>query len=192
MGTNYFTNPIVFVLDVIFSIYILFVMLRFLLQVVRADPYNPLAQFLVKVTNPALRPLRRIVPTWGRVDLAAVVLMLALQITFLIIVLMIKGAGAFSFGALFFSAVHDLLRLAINVFFFAILIQVIISWINPGGYNPALALIYNLTEPVLRPAQRILPPVGGLDLSPLVAMVGLQLLNMLLLPPIQQLARAFL
>jgi YggT family protein len=81
-------------------------------------------------------------------------------------------------------AIPELLKLAFNVFIYSILIQVILSWVNPGAYNPATALINSLTEPVLRPARKIIPPIGGLDLSPMAAMIGLYLLQMLLLPPI--------
>ena len=78
-----------------------------------------------------------------------------------------------------------MVNLAINVFLFSILIQVIISWINPGNYNPVLSLIHSLTEPLLRPARRLIPPISGLDLSPMVVMIGLTLLKMLLLPPLR-------
>ena len=81
----------------------------------------------------------------------------------------------------------ELVALVINVFLIAILIQVILSWVNPGGYNPAAALVHSLTAPLLRPAQRAIPPIAGLDLSPMVVMIGLVLLKMLLLPPLQTL-----
>ena len=84
-------------------------------------------------------------------------------------------------------AVPELVNLALNVFLFAILIQVIISWINPGSYNPVLSLINSLTEPLLRPARRLIPPFSGLDLSPMVVMIGITLLKMLLLPPLRML-----
>jgi YggT family protein len=82
-------------------------------------------------------------------------------------------------------AIPELIGLVINIFLFAILIQVILSWINPGGYNPLTGIIHGLTEPLLRPARRLIPPIGGLDLSPMVVMIGLVLLKMLLLPPLQ-------
>jgi YggT family protein len=85
----------------------------------------------------------------------------------------------------FFWALPELVSLLINIFLIAILIQVIMSWVNPGSYNPAVSLLYSLTEPILRPARRVLPPISGLDLSPMLAMVGLILLKMLLIPPLQ-------
>ena len=93
-----------------------------------------------------------------------------------------------SIGALLTLSLAELLGLLLNVFLFAILIQVIVSWINPGAYNPAVSLLYSLTEPVLRPFRRLIPPLSGLDLSPLVALIAIQLTKMLLLPPLYQLA----
>ena len=102
----------------------------------------------------------------------------------LVLVLLLVGAGWQPFAPLLW-AIPELLSLVINVFLFSILIQVVVSWINPGGYNPALSVIYTLTRPLLRPAQRLLPPIGGLDLSPMLVVIGLVMLQMLLLPPIR-------
>ncbi len=189
MGSQYIANPIEFLVSTLFGLYILAVMLRFLLQMVRADFYNPISQFLVKITQPPLRPLRRILPGWGGVDLASIVLLILLQMLSLGLVNAIRGIP-FLPGPLFFFAIGELVRLLLNIYLFAIIIQAILSWVNPGGYNPALGLLHSLTEPVLRPARRLLPPISGLDLSPIVVLIAIQLLKMLLLPPIYQLARA--
>lgn len=186
MGSDYLSNPLIFLIQLLFGLYILIVMLRFLLQLTRADFYNPVSQFIVKATSPLLNPLRRVIPGIAGVDLAAIVLMWLLQTIELALIVMISGMG----GGLVFTiawAVPELVNLAINVFLFSILIQVILSWVNPGTYNPALGLIHSLTEPVLRPARRMIPPISGLDLSPMLVMVGLTLLKMLLLPPLQML-----
>jgi len=84
-------------------------------------------------------------------------------------------------------AVPKLLELVINIFLFSILIQVIISWVSPGNYNPAIDVMHSLTEPLLGPARRVIPPIGGIDLSPMAVMIGLYLLQMLLIPPVQSL-----
>ena len=186
MGNSYLTNPLVFLIQVLFGAYILVVMLRFLLQLVRADFYNPVSQFLVKVTTPVLRPLRQIIPGVGGIDIASIVLMWLLKSVELGLIILISGADTSVLAALAWS-VPELIGLVINVFLFAILIQVILSWINPGGYNPLASLIQGLTEPLLRPARKLIPPIGGLDLSPMVVMIGLVLLKMLLLPPLQML-----
>lgn len=183
MGSNYVTNPLEFLVNVAFGLYILVVMLRFLLQWVRADFYNPISQFLVKATNPPLLPLRRIIPGVAGIDMASVVLMLALQMLNLFLVALLRDAAIGLLGLLVLS-VAELLALLINVFLFSILIVVILSWVNPGAYNPATSLLVSLTEPLMRPARRMIPPISGIDLSPLVVLVVLQILKMLLIPPL--------
>ncbi|MEW8508307.1 MAG: YggT family protein [Candidatus Thiodiazotropha sp.] len=185
MGSSYLTNPAVFLVQTLFGLYILAVMLRFLLQLVRADFYNPISQFLVKVTNPPLKPLRRIVPGFGGIDLSSLLLAWLLKAVELIIIIAI-GGGTISLVAPFIWALPELVELMINIYLFGILIQVILSWVNPGSYNPAVALLYSLTSPLLTPAQKILPPTGGIDLSPMLVIIGLILLKMLLIPPLLQ------
>ncbi|MCU7844134.1 MAG: YggT family protein [Candidatus Thiodiazotropha sp. (ex Monitilora ramsayi)] len=184
MSGSYFSNPLIFLVQTLFGLYILAVLLRFLLQLVRADFYNPISQFLVKATNPPLKIMRRIVPGLGGIDLASVVLAWLLKTVELLLVLGIGGKAFNLLGPLLW-AIPELVELLINIFLFAVLIQVILSWVNPGSYNPATALLYSLTGPVMRPAQKLLPPMGGLDLSPMLVMIGLVLLKMLLLPPLR-------
>lgn len=184
MGSNYLADPLVFLLQILFGAYTLIVMLRFILQLVKADFYNPVSQFVVKVTTPLLRPLRRVIPGMGGMDVASIVLMWLVKTVELMLILLLKGAGA-SILAAFAWSIPELVEQAINLFLFAILIQVILSWVSPGGYNPVVNLIYSITDPLLRPARRIIPAIAGLDLSPMVVMIGLVLLKMLLLPPLQ-------
>jgi len=178
---SYFTNPLEFLISTLFSLYILAVMLRFLLGMVRADFYNPISQFLVKITNPLLIPLRKIIPGAGKIDVAAIILMLLLQLIMLAIIVALRGVTPPLLGLLL-TAIGTLVILAINVFLFAIIVQVIISWVNPGSYNPVNGLLSSLTAPVMRPIQRLLPPMSGIDLSPLFALIGLQVLKMLIQP----------
>lgn len=178
---SYFTNPLEFLISTLFSLYILAVMLRFLLGMVRADFYNPISQFLVKITNPLLVPLRKIIPGAGKVDVAAIILMLVLQLIMLAIIVALRGVTP-PLLTLLLAAIGELVILAINVFLFAIIVQVIISWVNPGSYNPVNGLLNSLTSPVMRPIQRLLPPMSGIDLSPLFALIGLQVLKMLIQP----------
>lgn len=191
MGGSYTGNAGVFLVETLFGLYILAIMLRFLLQWVRADFYNPLAQILVKVTNPLLIPLRRIIPGFKGIDFAAVFLMLALQATTLILIGVIKGVSFQPLGLALLSFT-EVLSLMFNVFFFSILIQVIISWISPNSYNPVVSLVHSLNEPLMRPARRIIPPISGLDLSPLVVLVGIQLCNMLIIAPLSDIGRSLL
>lgn len=181
MQGSYFANPLEFLISTLFSLYILAIMLRFLLGAVRADFYNPASQFLVRITNPLLVPLRKIIPSVGKFDTAAVLLMIVLQIVSLVLILALRGGGI-PVGAVLLTSFVELVILMINVFFFAIIIQVILSWVNPGSYNPVSALLYSLTSPILQPMQRLIPPISGIDLSPLFALIGLQFLKMLILP----------
>jgi YggT family protein len=187
MSGSYLLNPLEFIINTLFGLYILVVMVRFLLQWVRADFYNPVSQFIVRVTAPVLRPLRRVIPGWGGIDFAAVVLMLLLQLLSLTLILLLRGQGVPLLTLLFWS-LSELVTLAISIYTWAILIQAIISWINPGAYNPVVSLLHALTEPLLRPARRLLPPVSGLDLSPLLVLIALQVLKMLTIPPLMMLA----
>lgn len=184
MGGGYLTQPAVFLVQVVFGLYATLVTLRFLLQLTRADFYNPLSQFIVRATKPLLNPLRRVIPGISGLDIASLVLAW-LVITFeQLAILALAGAG-FQPAAAALLAIPELISLIINIFLFAILIQVIISWINPGSYNPALGLLNSLTEPLLAPVRRRMPDMGGLDVSPMVVMLGLVVLEMLLVPPIK-------
>lgn len=191
MGNPYVGNAATFLITTAFGLYILIVMLRFALQIVRADFYNPVSQFIVRATNPVLRPLRRYIPGAGGIDLASVLLMVALKYAELSLTAWVVGHSP-QFGGLLMLSVAHLLSLLVNVFFFAIIIQVILSWVNPGNYNPVIALVYSLTEPLLGPARRVIPPMGGLDLSPIVVLIALKLLDLLFIAPIMDTARSLL
>ncbi len=185
---GYLTTPLQFIISTLFSLYIMIVMVRFLLQWVRANFYNPFSQFIVKVTSPVLVPLRRFIPGFAGIDIAAIVLMLLLQSLSFTLLLLLQGRELSPFTVVMLS-VAELLALAINIFLFSIFIQVIMSWINPmGGYHPVMSLLYSLNEPLMRPARRLLPPISGIDLSPMLVLLGLQVLKMLLIPPIKYLA----
>jgi YggT family protein len=186
MDSGYLSTPAVFIVKVVFGLYATLVLLRFFLQLVRADFYNPLSQFIVKATKPALNPLRRVIPGFSGIDTASLVLAWLVITAEQLSILAITGLG-FQLLAAALLAIPEMISLIINIFLFAILIQVIISWINPGSYNPAIGLIHSLTEPLLAPVRRWMPDMGGLDLSPMVVMVGLVVLEMLLIPPIRQL-----
>jgi YggT family protein len=183
MGNNYLTDPATFLIQTLFGLYILIVLLRFILQWTHADFYNPISQFIVKATATPLRPLRRLIPGAGGIDLASLVLAWLLKSIELMLVLLLLGVGN-PMGALLWS-IPELINLLINIFLFAVLIQVILSWVNPGTYNPANNLLYSLTQPLLRPARKMLPDLSGLDLSPMLVMIGLTLLKMLLIPPLK-------
>jgi len=174
---SYFSDAGIFLIDVLFGFIILMVMLRFILQWVRADFYNPISQFIVKVTNPVLRPLRRLIPAVGGMDTASIVLMLLLKYIQLFLTFALAGYSVNPI-ALVVLSLTSLLEMILYIFIIAIIVIAIASWIAPGGYNPVLNLLNQLTRPILRPVQRLIRPVSGLDLSPLVALI---ILNLLLL-----------
>lgn len=187
MGSTYMTDPIIFLIDSLFSLYILAVMLRFLLQWCGADFYNPISQFLVKITHPPLRLLRRFVPPIGKIDTSSLILILGLQMLADFSILLLKGV-TINIGALAILSFTQIISLLINVFVFAVFARAILSWLNPGSYNAATSILVTLTEPLLDICRRVIPDLGGIDLSPLAALLMLQLAKMVILPPLHELA----
>ncbi|MDS4029644.1 MAG: YggT family protein [Candidatus Contendobacter sp.] len=169
----------IFLIQTVFGFYILAVMLRFLLQCVRADFYNPLVQFLVRITNPPLLPLRRIIPGYRGLDLASVVLAFVLQLVEVLLIALLFDR-ALGVGGLLLLTVMELLKLLINIYLWGVIIQAVLSWINPDPYHPAARVLAQLTAPLLRPARRVLPPISGVDLSPMLVVVALIFVSLLL------------
>ncbi len=186
------SNAGVFLVSTVFGLYILAIMLRLILQIVRADFYNPISQFIVKITNPPLKPLRRFIPGFAGIDMASVLVMLVLQMLEIFIISLMRNFPAPEILGLVIYALMELVSLGFYVFLFSIFILAILSWINPGQYNPISNLLHQVAEPVLRPARRLLPPMSGLDLSPLFAMVGLWLIKLLLLDPLSHWAKSLM
>ena len=187
MNMNYFTNPIELILNTVFSLYIGAVMLRFLLQWVRADFRNPISKFLIMMTHPPLKILRRFIPAIGNIDTASLVLMLVLQVLATGGVALLQG-DFLNIGGLILIAFAQLLALLLNVMFYAVFARALLSWFQQGSFSDISMLLFSLTEPMLRICRGILPNFGGLDLSVIVAILGLQLAEMLILPPLYQVA----
>ncbi len=180
---NYFSDAGSFLIDTVIGLYMLAVILRFLLQWVHADFYNPISQFLVTVTNPPLLFLRRFIPGFLGVDLASIILLIVLAMVKIYLIYAISGLTPQVFGVLVL-AVGEMIQLGVYVFIFTMLIRIVLSWIQPGGYNPVLVLINQLTEPLMAPARRIIPPFGGLDISPILVFIFLYLTLMLVVRPV--------
>ncbi|MDH5601339.1 MAG: YggT family protein [Gammaproteobacteria bacterium] len=189
---NPFSNAGVFLVSTLFGLYILAIMLRLILQIVRADFYNPVSRFIVKITNPALKHLRRFIPGLAGIDMASVTVMMALQMLQFYIITLLRNFPAPDILGLFLYSFIELITLGFYVFLISIFILALLSWINPGQYNPINTLLHQITEPVLRPARRMLPPMSGMDLSPMVAMVGLWLIKLLLLDPLGHWAKGMM
>lgn len=186
MDSTYLTNPIILVIEALSSLYILAVMLRFLLQWCGADFYNPISQFLVKITQPPLRILRRFVPPIGKIDTSSLILVLSLQMLADFSIWLLRGV-TLGVGALTILSIMELITLLMNTFIFAIFARALLSWINPGAFDATSSILYSLTEPLLGICRKVIPDMGGIDLSPLVALLFLQLAKMIILPPLNQL-----
>ncbi|WPP44275.1 YggT family protein [Pseudomonas sp. AN-1] len=179
---NGLNTAAIYVLQTLGSLYLLIVLLRFILQLVRADFYNPLSQFAVKATKPLLNPLRKVIPGFGGLDLASLVLAILIQLLLMALTLLLMGIGiAALLPQLLIWAVIGVTALFLKVFFFALIASVILSWVAPGSYNPAAQLINQICEPLLMPIRRLLPNLGGLDISPIFAFIALNLVDMLVI-----------
>ena len=177
-------NPqgaLIYLLDFAFSAYIFIVLTRFVLQLARADFYNPISQFVLKATNPLLKPIRRIVPGYGGLDVASLVLVVILIITKALVIVGIQVGGFPSCigGQLVLYTLRELASVLLNYVFWAVFIRVILSWVAPDPYSPVVRIIVQITEPIMAPVRKMLPPMGGFDLSPLFVLLGIQLLKIL-------------
>jgi YggT family protein len=186
MNANYMTEPLIFIIESVFSLYILAVVLRFLLQWSRAEFYNPISQFLVKITHPVLKILRRYIPPMGKIDTSSIVLALGLRMFEDFSILMLKGF-TISVGALALYSMSNLISLLFDVFIYAVIASAVLSWINPSSFNAVSSILHSLTEPLLDTCRKFIPDFGGIDLSPLLALMMLQLAKMVIIPPLNQL-----
>ena len=173
-------NPFIFLIDTIFSIYIAIMLLRFILQQVGADFYNPISQFVVKLTQPLVTITRRFIPSYKKIDTATLALTLALIIVKILVLFVIAGY-AINIQQVLIKSVYDFISLSFDIFIVALFVQAILSWVNPDPHHPVSSLLYHLTLPILRPIRNVVPTVGGIDLSTLVALIGLMFLKRLVL-----------
>jgi YggT family protein len=175
-----FTEVLDYLLQILFSTVLVVVLIRLLLQQSRADFYNPVSQFVVKVSNPLLKPLRRIIPGFWGVDMAAVVLLLLVQMLAIVAMLMLNGYAPPNPLLLLVWGILGIAGMLVNFYFFALLARIVLSWVAPGSGNPAIHLIYQLTEPVMAPFRRLLPAMGGLDLSPIFVLISINIIQIFL------------
>lgn len=160
------------------QLYIAAFVLRFLLQLVRADFYNPFSQFIVSITQPLLRPLRRLIPSLGGIDVASIALILVLQVVAIVGWFLIRGLQPVPEAVVVYS-IAKLIGLVLNIYFFALILQAILSWVAQG-YHPIMGVLHDLTAPVLSPIRRLLPSAGGIDFSPMVAILLIYVIRLLL------------
>ena len=162
------------------SLYMVAMLLRFLLQLVKADFYNPISQFLVKVTNPLVIPLRKVIPGIGGLDLASLLLAVLLQVLAIVALMLLNGLGMPNPLMLVVWSILGIVGLLVNIYFFALLAMIILSWIAAGSGNPAIALLHQITEPVMAPFRKVLPAMGGLDFSPILVFILINIIQIAL------------
>ncbi|MGH8272853.1 MAG: YggT family protein [Gammaproteobacteria bacterium] len=173
-------RALIFIVNIVFSLYIAALYLRIILQHQRADYYNPAVQFIARVTDPVVRPLRRLIPGVAGWDIAAFLVAIVCGFINVVIVHYLIGIGLAG-PLLARDTGMKLLAVLLNLYIFTILIQALMSWINPGRYSPVAALLWRMNEPLLRPVRRLIPPLGGtFDLSPLIVIVILEALSIFL------------
>lgn len=170
---------LLFVLDALVTLIVIAFLLRLLLPLVRADLRSPIGQAVLGVTNPVVMPLRRLLGSAGRIDLASLVALLLVQLAGTAVLRLVAGGGL-ALLPLLFRAVLDLAQTVLQFYFVAVLLYVLLSWVGQAGHGPAAHLLGRLCEPLLAPVRRFVPPIGGLDLSALFVLIGLQALQILL------------
>jgi YggT family protein len=175
-------NAGVFLVTTVFDLYIFVLMLRLVLVALRVDYFNPVSQTIIKLTQPLIGPLRRSIPNYKNIELASVVVLLVLEaLKFLLVGIIIAGLP--NPVGLFVLAIADSLKSLVNIFFYAIIVQAIMSWVS-SGHSPITSVIHKITAPIMRPFQRLIPPIGGMDISPIPAIISLQLVTILLITPL--------
>ncbi len=182
MTNGYFSNPLIFIIDTLFFLYMLIVALRLLMPWIHWPTNQPLTQMVIRATQPLVQPMRTVLPPVGRLDTAVLVLLLLIGLLKMILISALQG-NVPGILALIPFTLAEVFTLFITLFTVTIIIEVVLSWLTPqGSYNPMTELLVRLNAPLLNPVRRMLPDMGGLDLSPLVVIIGLQVLSMLVLP----------
>jgi YggT family protein len=176
----------VFIVQTVIGMYVMILLIRFLLQLTRADFYNPIAQALVKVTQPIVGPLQNMLPKMGRISLPTLIVAFVVQAVLIGLVFMLSGYGWPNVLNLGVWSLIGLASQLLDVLFFAILGSIIMSWVAPQSSHPATLLLHQITEPVMAPARRMLPNLGGLDFSPIVVFIIINLIEMMALYPLAQ------
>ena len=188
MADSYILNAALFLLRSLLAFYTYILVCRFILQLFKADFFNPICQGVVRITDPPLNYLRRLIPTSKKYDFAAIFLAFGLQFLYLILLVLLFQQNANILG-LIFVAVANTLNKVLSFLIFSILAFVVLSWISHGGYNPLLEAIRSISSPLLNKARKFLPQIAGLDFSPMLVIILLQLIIMLVIIPLRDFGR---
>lgn len=174
-------NPLILIVKTLGNLYLFIVLLRFVLQLSRADFYNPISQGIVKATSPLLKPLRKVIPSIGRVDTSSVLLALAVQAVILAILMAIVGYQLSAIHYVIYTLAGVAYHL-LDLYFWAMLISVILSWVAPGSSHPGALLVMQICEPLYRFCHRFIPSLGGFDLSPIFIFLAITILKQFVAP----------
>jgi YggT family protein len=185
---GYFANAGQILINFAFGALVALVVMRVLLQLVRANFYNPICQFLYKLTNPVLIPLHRLVPNWRNLDIAATLLAWLLTALKLVLLYALFGHGL-GIAGLALMALADLFDFVLVLYLGLILVRVLLSFITVERSNPVVPLVFQLSEPLLRPIRRRVPAMGAMDFSPMIAMLAIMLMRVLLVMPLLDLGQ---
>lgn len=179
---NSMQNAGLFLVNTLFELYLLILGVRFLLAWARADYFNPITRFIIQCTQPIIGPLRRVIPNFKNIELSTFITIFVFEIIKFLLIGWITSQ-MFSIAGLFILSAAEELKLLLNILFYSIIIQAILSWVQQG-YSPVAVVLKQLTSPFMRPIQRVIPPIGGVDISPIFALIFLQLLIILLVGPL--------
>jgi len=183
-----FSSALNFLLHTILNTLTIMFLLRFFMQLFRTSFYNPLGQMVMALTDFAVKPVRRFIPSWKKIDLSTLFLAIVTQFLLQLVLLWLRdfplsAAGSSIWPSIFGMSILGVLRATLDLFFYAILLQVILSWVNP--HTPIAPVLESLTRPILAPIQRIIPTTNGIDFSPVVALILLQMLNVSVITSLQ-------
>ena len=170
----------IYLIQALSSLYLLIVLLRFLLQLCKANFYNPVSQFIVKATQVPLGPIRKIIPPVNNIDFASLLAALAIQLAAMELTLLVAGGGLIPLTTALVWALIGIASMLLNIFFYGLFAAIIVSWILPQSHHPAIALIWQLMEPVMTPFRKMLPNMGGIDLSPIFMFLLINVLRIVI------------
>lgn len=169
-------NALIFLFRTLADLFLIVLLLRLFMQLFRADFRNPVSQAIVRITSPFIVPLRRVLPPMGKIDTATLVVILLFELVFIAVLIQLLNGNLHGFELLYYAILRTVM-VTLRFFFFAIIVYVILSWVAPGTYNPVTSLLSQVVNPILDPARRFIPTIGGLDLSPLLVAILLQALS---------------
>lgn len=176
-------NAALFLINVLCSLYIFVLMLRIMLEWIRADYYHPVSQLIFRLTDPPIKPLKRLIPIIKTIDTPAVTLLIIVELVKLLLFCFLAANAPNLLGLLFWAAI-DLAKELINLYFYMIILFVILSWVGNARTNDLAVVLFRLVDPILRHARRLIPLMANIDFSPLVVILVLQLVNILILMPL--------